>query len=383
MLQNLNKFIAIKEIRILAFLFCSSSLVFGIWVASLPALKERLQLTDASLGLSLFVYSFGALAGVSISTKVFSKIAPGKWMVLGYISTALLMNLQINAPNRIILCCCLFLFGVISFLNGVSTNSTVDKIEKKYEIKIMSTCHGFYSLGGFISACIAALFFYFNILSAWQMLFVAFFIITIILINRNSLLQHTALLHSKSKLQLPNGSILWISFICLVVFMTEGCVADWSAIYLKETLHSPKQWMSLGYAGFAIAMTIGRFNGDKFILKMGGKKVVVFGAILAALGFGLVAFSTSILMAICGYIFVGFGCCTIVPVLFSAAANIPKLSPVQGFAMVTSGGLIGFLTGPSLIGLISEKYNLATGFCLIIVLMCLVAVVGYRNKVLQ
>ena len=70
------------------------------------------------------------------------------------------------------------------------------------------------------------------------------------------------------------------------------------------------------------------------------------------------------------------------PVLFSASANIPGVSTVEGFAMVTTGGLIGFLTGPSLIGFISEKSNLSKGLSLLIVMALLAAVVAWRNKFL-
>jgi hypothetical protein len=72
-----------------------------------------------------------------------------------------------------------------------------------------------------------------------------------------------------------------------------------------------------------------------------------------------------------------------VPVLFSAATTIPNVSAVEGFAMVTTGGLIGFLTGPSLIGLISEKTNLSVALSLLILLMLAAAFVAWRNQFLK
>ena len=50
--------------------------------------------------------------------------------------------------------------------------------------------------------------------------------------------------------------------------------------------------------------------------------------------------------------------------------------------MVTTGGLIGFLTGPSLIGFISEKANLSKGLSLLILLALIGAIVAWRNKFL-
>jgi MFS family permease len=89
------------------------------------------------------------------------------------------------------------------------------------------------------------------------------------------------------------------------------------------------------------------------------------------------------MIAIFGYVLVGLGCCCIVPVLFSTSGNIPGVSVVEGFAMVTTGGLIGFLTGPSVIGFISEKLNLSTALSLLILLMLTAAAVAWRNKFLE
>ncbi len=170
--------------------------------------------------------------------------------------------------------------------------------------------------------------------------------------------------------------------MCMVSFMAEGCVADWSGIYFKEIFHSPKALVSLGYAGFSVAMTFGRLNGDSLIAKIGSKTIAIAGCLLAACGFTLVVFAPTVIVAIAGYIFVGLGCSCIVPVLFSASANIPGLSTVEGFAMVTTGGLIGFLTGPSVIGFISEKAGLSKGLSLLILMTLLSAFAGWRNSFL-
>jgi len=364
------------------FNFCTSSLLFGTWVAAIPTVKDRMGFTDGSLGLSLLLSPLGALTGVALSTKVFSRIPVGTWMYIGYTTLCLIMIAEINAVNRVMLWLCLYCFGLVSFLNGVSSNATVNIMEKKYNRRMMSTCHGMYSLGGWISSGLAAALFAFHIVSGCQIVLVAAVIIFILYRNKNHLMANKDIIQSKSGLKLPSLTILGISFICMVVFMAEGCVADWSAIYLKESLHSPKALVSLGYFGFSAAMTVGRFNGDNLISKMGSKKVVIGGGTLAALGFATVVIAPSVSVAILGYILVGCGCCCIVPVLFSASANIPGVSTVEGFAMVTTGGLIGFLTGPSLIGFISEKINLSAGFSLLILLALAAVVVAWQNKFL-
>lgn len=382
MLKNFSSFIKLKPALAVGFLFSVSSLVFGTWVASIPGIKYRLGFTDGSLGLSLLLSPLGAITGVMISTRVFSKIPVGKWMTGGYIAICIIMTLQVNSVNRMMFWICLYSFGLVSFLNGVSSNATVNIMEKKFDRLLMSTCHGMYSLGGAVSAGLAVLLFSIHVPSGWQIVLVATIIITIILFNRKLLLENRDIIHSGSGIQFPSLSVLGISFICMVSFMAEGCVADWSAIYFKEVLHTPKALVSLGYAGFSVAMTIGRLNGDIIVSSVGNKKTVITGCLLAAFGFLLVVTAPFVIMAIAGYIIIGFGCSGIVPVLFRASANIPGLSKVAGFAMVTTGGLIGFLTGPSVIGFISEKTDLSKGLSLLILMTIVAAFVAWRNRFL-
>ncbi|HMG67708.1 MAG TPA: MFS transporter [Chitinophagaceae bacterium] len=383
MIRNISSFVRLKPALAIGFLFSASSLLFGTWVAAIPGIKYRLGFTDASLGLSLLLSPLGALTGVALSTKLFGKIPVGKWMIIGYISLGVIMVLQINSVNRVMFWICLFCFGMNGFLNGVSVNTTVGFLEKQYNRRMMSTCHGMYSLGGGISAGLATIFFALHLSPRLQIILVAASICTVVYFNRNHLLAHRRIIHSGSGIRLPSLAILSISFICMVLFMAEGCVADWSAIYLRESLHGTKEIMGLGYAGFSAAMTIGRLNGDSIISKFGSKRVVVAGALLAAAGFLIVVLAPFVSVAIAGYILIGFGCCCIVPVLFSASGNIPGVPVVEGYAMVTTGGLIGFLTGPSVIGIISEKVNLSTGLSLLILLMITAAIVAWRNNFLE
>lgn len=382
MIKNLSSFFKTKPVVAVGFLFATSSLLFGTWVAAIPGIKQRLDFNDRGLGLSLLLSPLGAITGMLFSKRIFSRIPVGRWMFWGYLVSCLFMIIQINSATRPMFWTCLYFYGLTGFLNGVSSNTTVNILEKKYDRLFMSTCHGMYSLGGAVSAGLAAVLFAVGIPSGWQIVIVVGIIAIVLINNRAYLLEHTHTIQSKAGLQFPSLTILGISFICMVTFMAEGCVADWSAIYFKEKLMAPKEFISLGYAGFSVAMTLGRLNGDNFIARTGSKKIVIAGCLLAAFGFVIVVTAPYILLAIFGYVLVGLGCSCIVPVLFSASANIPGVSMVEGFAMVTTGGLIGFLTGPSIIGFISQKTDLSKALSLLIIMALLAAFVAWRNKFL-
>ena len=129
-------------------------------------------------------------------------------------------------------------------------------------------------------------------------------------------------------------------------------------------------------------MAIGRFNGDALIPKTGPKKIVIAGTLIAGAGFLLtIAFPYKI-TAIAGFSLVGIGYACVVPILFSAAANVPGISAAAGISAIASGGLIGFLVGPSIIGMIADKLSLAAGLSFVLVLNLVASFVATRNKFL-
>lgn len=383
MFRNTLTYLRHQPSRSVGFLFTVSSLLLGIWVAALPQIKSSLGFSDATLGLSLLLAPIGALTGVVVSPFVFKKVKVGPWLVYGHLAYCFIFLLQVLSLNPVMLWLALFGNGLIGFLNGVSTNAIVDQLEKRYHRHIMSTSHGMYSTGGFVSAGLAAIFYSFHLHPYWQISIVAGALVIMLLLLRPHLLGYQQYITSDSGFRLPSGSVVGLAFICFVAFMGEGSVADWSAIYLKESLLSTKAVAGLGFAGFSIAMAIGRLNGDAWIPRVGSKRMAITGSLTAAAGFLLAIAFHSVYTAIAGFTLIGLGFCCIVPILFSAAARVPGVSPVTGISAVASGGLIGFLAGPSLIGLIAEKYSVAGGLSLVFVLAVTAAVVAWKNEFLQ
>ena len=383
MLTNTLLYLRQRSSLSIGYLFAVSSILLGIWVAAIPQVKQRLNLTDATLGLTLLLAPLGALTGVAIAPWFFKRVAVGNWMFYGSLFYCAAFILQVTAPGIPVLMVALFLTGLTGFLNGVSTNAMVDQLEQKLNRRLMSTSHGMYSLGGGISAGLASFFYWLQLSAVWQIGIVAMALATGLVLLRNDLLSHKVEITSDSRFKLPSGGVVGLSFICFVTFMGEGCVADWSALYLRESLNGTKAIAGIGFAGFSIAMALGRFNGDTLIPKIGNKKVVITGCLLAATGYLLAVSFASIPLAIAGFTLVGLGFSCVVPVLFSTATKVPGVSAVSGISAVATGGLMGFLAGPSLIGIISEKFSMAIGLSVIFILAVLAAVTAWKNRYLQ
>jgi fucose permease len=151
-------------------------------------------------------------------------------------------------------------------------------------------------------------------------------------------------------------------------------MADWSAVYLHDTLAAPPAIAATGFAAFSLTMSAGRFAGDRLVDALGAGRVLRVSSAVAALGLGAGLMLGTAAAGIVGFGLVGLGIANIIPVLFSAAARVPGVEPGRGLAAVATTGYLGFLTGPPLIGVVADAIGLGGGLALVSAACALIAV---------
>ncbi|MBX6768507.1 MAG: MFS transporter, partial [Actinomadura rubrobrunea] len=165
-----------------------------------------------------------------------------------------------------------------------------------------------------------------------------------------------------------------LGLIGLCSFVGEGAMADWSAVHLRETLHSEPGVAGLGYAGFAVAMTVGRLSGDRVVARFGPVCVLRTGALLSTVGLGLGLALGHPVAAIIGFTLFGVGIAPVAPVTFSAAGNLPGVPAADGISRVTGVGYLGLLGGPPVIGFVAQAAGLTGALCVPVALVAAIAV---------
>ena len=83
---------------------------------------------------------------------------------------------------------------------------------------------------------------------------------------------------------LPTGALLGLAIIAFCVLLTEGAVADWGAVYLRDVLDASAAAGGWGYMAFSLTMAAGRFAGDALVQKLGPVWIIRGGGLLVALG---------------------------------------------------------------------------------------------------
>lgn len=358
--------------------FLILSVLFALWITRIPEIKTFHNLSEGDLGTALFFTPLGALVSMILSTQVISKMGEGRSSVIALTTYSLFMCLPFIAQSYIQLCGALFFTGIAMGWVDISINAVANTVEKLKKVKIMTTSHGFWSLGGIIGGVIGGLTASWQIESLLQMFIGAIFCLIILYAFISPQLRPIHDEENKSggkRFALPTNRELWIlAIIAFCILLAEGAVVDWSTVFLKETLGSTAATAGFGYALFSATMTLGRFNGDFLIERFGAKKVMNAGLLLAAGGFIFLLFN-SVVLALLGFAIIGFGYSSVIPILFAESAKKNEKSPALGLASVATFGYTGFLIGPVIIGWVAEWQNLtfSFGFLLLITLTALLA----------
>lgn len=374
MIKKLKHYISNPKHLAVGLCFLMLSTLFALWITRIPEVKLQLGLSDGDLGSALFFTPLGAIISMMLSSNLIKWIGEGKSTIAALLFYGIAMATPLVAYDFMSLCISLFLVGFTMGWVDISMNAVANTIEKQDKVKIMSTSHGFFSLGGIVGGTIGGVLAGANVDGILQMslaFIVSAIIIFLIIKPKISDIIDDSNKEDHVMFSIPGKSLIGLAVIAFCIMLGEGAIADWSTVYLSNTLSSGPALAGFGFAAFSATMTLGRFNGDYLIEKFGSSTVVRVGLIMAFVGL-IMLFAKSISLALLGFGLIGFGYSTVIPILFSQASQKTDVSPARGLASVATLGYFGFLLGPVLIGWTAEIIGLTFSFG-IIALLTLVA----------
>ncbi|WP_350615757.1 MFS transporter [Pseudomonas sp. HY7a-MNA-CIBAN-0227] len=345
------------------------------WAPLVPYAKARAQLDEGTLGLLLLCLGVGSIIAMPAAGALASRFGCRRVLIGGTILICLALPLLATVSSIPLLMASLFLFGA-----GLGTvDSTVNLqaviVERASGKTMMSGFHGLFSLGGIVGAAGVSGLLGLG-LSPLQAILVVIVIMVVALLKAAPHLLPYGSESSGPAFAIPHGVVLFIGCLCFIVFLAEGAVLDWSAVFLSAERGLDEAYAGLGYAAFALTMTAGRLMGDAIVRRLGATKVIILGGALAALGMLLATFSSDWAMALLGYALVGAGASNIVPVLYTAIGKQNVMPEHIAVPAITTLGYAGILAGPALIGFVAHGSSLSTAFLIVALLLMGVAVSG-------
>ncbi len=356
-------------------LFFFAGFLFATWGVHIPTIKTVYGVDEAALGVAMLAAGIGALLGLSQAGGLIGRFGAKKVAWLSGAAASAAIAVLLSLPGFSALLVALVVFGNGSSLLDVAMNAEASELERLEARPMMSGFHGMFSLGGMAGAALGSALLHVSVAPLVHVLAVALVSVLAIGWAGTCMLPHVRpeVGQPRERFMIPRGVILLLGTMAALGFVVEGAVYDWSVLYLYKEVGSPQNVAALAYASFSAAMAATRFGGDWLRARFSGAWLLRGSASLAALSLAMVLMADQAWVALLGFALVGIGLANVVPVLFSAAAQVPGVSAAQGIASVASMGYLGFMVGPPVIGFLAHASSLTAALYLVVGLAALLA----------
>jgi MFS family permease len=357
--------------------FFTNGVVIGTWVVRIPAIKDRLGLSEGLLGVVLLGAAVGALVAMPVVGALVSRF--GSRRIVGVSALALTVALLTPglAPSLPLLVLAVALLGAANGGLDVAMNAQAVAVEQGYGRSIMSSFHAAWSFGGLGGAALGGL------LASWGIGPLPHFSAVAVLATIAFVAAYGALLPSAADASeegtpafaRPTRALLGLGIISFCVLLGEGAMGDWSAVYLDDTLRTGPGFAAAGYAAFSLSMAFGRLFGDRFTELLGPVTLVRTCGAIVAVGLGIALAAAQPLVALAGFACAGAGFSIVFPTALSAAGRTAGPTG-PALAAVTTAAYTGFLVGPPFIGFLAELTGLGYSLYLVVALSTAVIILA-------
>ncbi|MFF4797859.1 MFS transporter [Streptomyces sp. NPDC001351] len=369
----------------LAFSFLAQGATFALLVTRIPAIQDRYGVSDALL--PAFLAAVPILAGVgSVTTEqLVKRIRPG--LLLRCLQPVVLLALLgVGSGDHLAeLGIALGAFGLAVGGLDASMNMLGVSLQRAYGRSIMLSFHAAFSLGGIVGASLAWAG------AHWHLaLWVSYLPVVAVLLPA-TLVGSRWYVDSGASVDVSEGgegqaqgqSVVFKLLLPLCLVMTfayigDSTVSNWSAKYLKDVLGSSEQLSTVPYNVYMVTTLLGRSLGDLGVRRFGAVAVVRLGALVAALGFAVVAVAPGAWVGMLGFTLLGLGLCVLVPQTFAAAGRLFPHASDAAVARLNVFNYVGFLIGSPLVGALGDAWSYRGAMAVPMVLV-LVTVVYARS----
>ncbi|TDW60293.1 cyanate permease [Novosphingobium sp. PhB55] len=346
---------------------------FGLacWAPLVPLAKARLGVSDGTLGLLLLCLGLGSVAAMQLAGPLTSRMGARPAVIVGGVGQAVLLPFLAYAPGVGSMALALLLFGGFLGVIEVGMNVHAVEVEKRADRPLMSGFHGLFSVGGFVGASMMTLALSAGLAAVTGAIVAAALMIAALILAAPRFIA-TPRAQEAPLLVVPRGIVVLLSLLAALTFLTEGAILDWGALLLSGKGLMPAAQAGIGYSVFAVAMTFGRLTGDAVVARLGDRRTMFWGGLLAIAGYGVLLTAPVAPLAFAGFLLIGLGASNTVPVLFRLAGAQKAMPSGLAIASVTTVGYAGILVGPAAVGFVAQGIGLPNAFWILAAMLLLV-----------
>jgi MFS family permease len=362
-------------------IFFTQPIVLGAWLPRIPEVQEKLGLSASELALSLVGAPIGTLLSLLIAGRIGDALGAKKTMAIFYPIFFVAMLLPFIAPSQFALALALAAVGSSISILELGMNVAADEVEKQYKRLVMSKAHGLWSLGLMAGTLIGSA-------AAWQSIapLIAGLALSVLFLPAGFYglkqldIQKPVPAPATDKTKrftMPHPILLGICAFTFGTTLTEGAVADWAAIFMRDAMDAGPGASGLAVTAFTLIVATTRMFGDRLRDMFPVHRLAMILATIGLAGVTVVYFADRYAIALIGFGLIGLGASLAFPLAVSAAANAPGSSSANNVATLSFLALTGFLVGPVSIGFITEATNIRVGLLVLAPMLAISAIFAF------
>ncbi|MEV7009896.1 MFS transporter [Streptosporangium sp. NPDC051022] len=357
--------------------FLLAGLLCGSMTVRIPALSDKLGLSEASVGVTLLVWGLGALVTMQSMRGVMARLGSRSILRVGAPLCAATLAVLAFAPTFPLLLVAAALFGMAFGAVDVAMNAQGSTVERAYGRPLMNGMHAGWCVGAISAGLLGTAAIAAGLSVTAHLALVALLSLPLLVFVSRTYLPDPvvsgAAAATAGRRMPPVVYLLGVIAFC--AFMVEGTVADWNGLYLRDTLGAPEALAALGYPIFEAGMLFGRLTGDRVRARFGARGMIVTAGLATAATFTAVLTAPTALVALVVMLFVGVAVATVSPMAMSLAGGAVE-NPGPAIAQTGAMGYAGLLLGPVIIGFLSDAASLKTALGIAVVLGVVIALVA-------
>lgn len=351
---------------IMAVFFLHALGLSNLW-PRIPDLQARLGVGPGDLSIAMLGLPVATVLAVPFAGSLVARFGPRSILTVALPLTTLGIALPGWSFDVVSLFAALFAIGLSYPVVDIAMNVEADRIERAGGRRIMSTCHGCWSIGAVSGGLIATGFLKLGVPTSWHLLIVALALLPLALAIPRALPPvPRSPATGRIAFTLPSRGILPLCFFLFGTLMVEVAARNWGAVFVSDVIKAEPVYAGLTYSAFAFAMATGRFLGDHVVDRFGPVLVARTSLAIAFAGVCLVVLAASPVQVIVGFAMAGIGVATGFPLSATAAAGRGDLPPAVNVAALQVVGVGAFLLTPPLIGGVAELSGLRLGIAVVL-----------------
>jgi predicted MFS family arabinose efflux permease len=333
------------------------------------------------LGLALLMLGIGAMLAMPFSGRLAHRYPLPLLVTATIVAWCLGLVLPALPTSFAVLCVVLLLFGAAAGLADMAMNAEGALVERLLGRSVMSSLHGFWSVGVLLGSAASAAASHAAIDARLQFVFEALALAAVGAAAARFLLDDPTTIETEAPpaFALPTRPILLIGFVGLCAVFGEQAGTDWSAVYIRNELGGSASVAAFAVSAFAVTMAAARLVGDRVIRRLGPVRTVRLSGVCAVGGAVAVVLAPDVAVGLGGFALLGIGVALVVPLVFAAAGRVGP-HPARSIAGVAGVAYASGLVAPGVIGGVAAASSLTVSFCLV---ACLAAIMALAANVLR